>query len=230
MKQPKSKSADLKIFISSRESICDKCGENLGGKAWITLTEDKKALCLECAQLDHLEFLPSGDAALTRRSRKYSTLSAVVLKWSRARKRYERQGLLVEEAALQRAETECLADKDIRQKRRLSQAKRRDQLDKDYVQQFAEKINQLYPKCPKRIAMSIAKHACTKYSGRVGRSAGAKAFDDNAVNLAVKAHIRHTRTPYDTLLINGWQRHEARLQVKEKVTSVLMEWQGTAML
>jgi hypothetical protein len=29
-----------------------------------------------------------------------------VLKWSRARKRYERQGLLVEETALQRAEDE----------------------------------------------------------------------------------------------------------------------------
>jgi len=38
---------------------------------------------------------------LTRRSGKYSTLSAVVLKWSRARKHYERQGLLVEESALQ---------------------------------------------------------------------------------------------------------------------------------
>jgi hypothetical protein len=58
----------------------------------------------EAPRLDHLIFLPSGDAALTRRAGKYSTLSAVVLQWSRARKRYERQGLLVEEAALQRAE------------------------------------------------------------------------------------------------------------------------------
>ena len=32
-----------------------------------------------------------------------STLAAVVLKWSRARKRYERQGLLVEAEALERA-------------------------------------------------------------------------------------------------------------------------------
>ena len=35
-------------------------------------------------------------------------LTAVVLKWSRARKRYERQGLLVEETALRRAEQERL--------------------------------------------------------------------------------------------------------------------------
>ncbi len=28
---------DLKVFISTRESTCDECGENLGSKAWITL-------------------------------------------------------------------------------------------------------------------------------------------------------------------------------------------------
>ena len=55
---------------------------------------------MACADLDRLVFLPSGDAALTRRARKHSTLSPVVLRFSRARKRHERQGLLVEEDAL----------------------------------------------------------------------------------------------------------------------------------
>lgn len=83
---------ELKVFISSRDSRCDECGENLGRGAWIVLREnDKGAACLSCADLDHLVFLPSGDAALTRRYRKYSKLSAVVLKWSKARKRYDRQ-------------------------------------------------------------------------------------------------------------------------------------------
>jgi len=95
-----SKRDDLKVFITSRESKCDECKEDLGRKAWITLAEKKGALCLSCADLDHLVFLPSGDAALTRRARKHSTLSAVVLKWSKARRRYERQGLLVEGPAL----------------------------------------------------------------------------------------------------------------------------------
>ena len=76
---------ELKVFISSRESRCDECGENLGRGAWILLQgDDKGAACLSCADLDHLVFLPSGDAALTRRSRKYSKLAAIVLKWSRA--------------------------------------------------------------------------------------------------------------------------------------------------
>lgn len=51
------------------------------------MVENKGALCLSCADLDHLVFLPTGSAALTRRSAKYSILSAVVLKWSRARSR-----------------------------------------------------------------------------------------------------------------------------------------------
>ena len=72
---------------------------------------------MACADLDHLIFLPSGNTALTRRARKHSNLSAVVLKWSRARKRYERQGLLVEEQAIKRAEAECLADDEVRARR-----------------------------------------------------------------------------------------------------------------
>jgi alpha-D-ribose 1-methylphosphonate 5-triphosphate synthase subunit PhnH len=38
--------------------------EDFGSKAWIVLTEAEKALCLSCADLDHLMFLSSGDAAL----------------------------------------------------------------------------------------------------------------------------------------------------------------------
>ena len=117
--------ADLKVFISTQDSMCDECGENLGRRAWITLVKDKGALCLSCADLDHLVFLPSGDAALTRRARKHSTLAAVVLKWTRARKRYERQGLLVESEALERAERECLADSEARARRREREEVRR---------------------------------------------------------------------------------------------------------
>ena len=226
MIQIKSKRDDLKVFISSRESKCDECKEELGKKAWITLTEEKGALCLSCADLDHLVFLPSGDAALTRRARKHSTLSAVVLKWSKARRRYERQGLLVEEAALRQAETECLDDEDARAQRRIREAERRDELDLSYIRRFAEAIIKLYPKCPPKTANSISKHACTKYSGRVGRSAAAKALDEQAIRLAVIAHIRHVETQYDKLLMSGYDRVDARFNVKEKVQSILMKWQG----
>jgi hypothetical protein len=162
--QPK-QSEELKVFISSRESTCGECGENLGSKAWITLVEGKGALCLACADLDHLVFLQSGDAALTRRAKKHSTLSAVVLKWSRARKRYERQGLLVEEQALEKAEEECLADSEIRERRKEREAVRREEFDRQYVEQFAQRVRELFPGSPAGRETAIARHACQKYSG-----------------------------------------------------------------
>jgi hypothetical protein len=215
---------DLTVFITTGESSCSECGEDLGRRAWITLVEDKGALCLSCADLDHLVFLPAGDAALTRRSRKYSTLSAVVLRWSRARKRYERQGLLVEPEAVDRAEEECLADEEVRARRRERAAARREELDQQYVQQFAARVRELYPNCPAGRESIIAEHACLKYSGRVGRSAAAKSFDEEAIRLAVLAHVRHTETPYDALLAGGYERWEARAQVEGAVASVLDQW------
>jgi len=217
--------ADLKVFISSRDSTCDECGENLGRKAWITLIKDKGALCLTCADLDHLIFLPSGNTALTRRARKNSTLVAVVLKWSRTRKRYERQGLLVETQAVEQAEQECLTDSEARTRRREREAARRTELDREYVGRFAMRLRELFPQCPSGREIIIAEHACLKYSGRVGRTAAAKSFDVNAIRLAVIAHIRHTETQYDELLARGYDRWDARASVEEAVDRVLTKWE-----
>lgn len=215
---------DLKVFITNQDSTCDECGEHLGRGAWITLVEGKGALCLSCADLDHLIFLPSGDAALTRRSSKYSTLSAVVLKWSRARKHYERQGLLVEESALQRAEQECLDDADVRARQSERAAERRVELDHEYVLRFAAQVRQLFPNCPAGREQSIAEHACQKYSGRVGRSAQAKDLDEKSILLAVIAHIRHAETKYDELMAEGMDRWLARDEVEDEIDQVLASW------
>jgi hypothetical protein len=217
---------ELKVFISTRESTCGECGESLGSKAWITLAGEKGALCLACADLDHLVFLPSGDVPLTRRARKHSMLSAVVLKWSRAQKRYERQGLLVEEPALEKGEEECLADSEARERRKDREALRRPEMDRHYVEQFAERIRELYPACPAEGEWAIAEHACLKYSGRVGRSVSAKSLDDAALRLAVIAHIRHRETDYDRVLARGDGRHEARAEVESVVRRVALEDQA----
>ncbi len=164
---------DLLVFIATRESACDECGEKLGSHAWIMLAGERGALCLACADLEHLVFLPSGDPALTRRARKKSKLSAVVLKWSRARNRYERQGVLVEEAGLASAEAQCLADGEARARRRGREEARRGELDRKYVERFAQRVRELFPRCPGDAEHTIAEHACLKYSGRVGRSAAA---------------------------------------------------------
>ena len=220
MEQP----TDLKVFITSRDSTCDECGENLGRRAWITLNKDKGALCLACADLDHLVFLSSGNTALTRRAHRDSILSAIVLKWSQHRKRYERQGILVEEKALEQAEKECLADDEIRARRREREAERRAESDRQYINQFAKRIQELFPLCPPGREVVIAEHACLKYSNRIGRTATAKGLEESAIRLAVIAHIRHIETPYDELLAAGHDRWEARDRVKSKVSEILSTW------
>lgn len=218
-----SSSDDIVVFWILRDSVCAECGEELGKGRFLRM-EGKRPLCLACADLDHLVFLARGDAALTRRAGKYSTLRAVVVRFSRARKRYERQGVLVEEAALARAEQECLSDADLRRVARERAADRREELDAEYVEQFTRRIGELYPGCPSEEQRAIAEHACQKYSDRVGRSAAAKDFDAGAVELAVRAHVRHAHTSYDALLSRGIPRQEARARVSEAVANRLEQW------
>ena len=221
--------ARISWFMRARRDVtCSECGEPLGRHAWITLDRERGALCLACADLDHLVFLPAGDAALTRRAKKHSTLTAVVLEWSRAREHYERQGLLVEETASAQAEQECLSDAEVRERRRERDAERRAEEDQEYVARFAAAVRELYPACPPGRERVIAEHACRKYSDRVGRSAAARKLDAKAVRLAVSAHVRHAETSYDQLLSQGYERQEARAEVEDQVARVMARWAGNA--
>ena len=219
----KQKSGEIVVFSILKPSACSDCGTELHKSSFLRM-ENQKPLCMECADLDHLVFLPSGDAALTRRSRKYSSLSAVVVKFSRSRRRYERQGLLVEPAALERAEMECAGDETEREIARQKAAVVRERVDREYVGQFAERIRTQYPGCPTEEAESIAEHACQKYTGRVGRSSAAKAFDAEAIELAVRAHVRHVHTEYDRLLSRGLDRAEARSSIAHRLKEVMTKW------
>ena len=218
------KSGEILVFLVRNDAKCAECGEDMFRGSMITLRQDKGALCLVCADLDHLEFLPSGDAALTRRASKHSNLKAVVLRWSRTRKRYERQGILVEVEAVQQAETECVADADQRQRQAERRAIREAEVDRRFIHDFAGAILQQFPGCPPFEAARIAEHACRKYSGRVGRSAEAKRLDFEAVRLATVAAVRHRFTNYDHLLLRGVDRGEARAKVWDSVQKKLEEW------
>jgi hypothetical protein len=88
------KPPDLVVVMPVKDWQCAEC-DGIGD---LLIMDNAGPLCLTCADLDHLVFLAVGDAALTRRAKKASTLSAVVVRWSRTRKRYERQGILTEEA------------------------------------------------------------------------------------------------------------------------------------
>jgi hypothetical protein len=188
-------------------------------------------MCLDCADLGHLEFLPSGDAALTRRATKASRLSAVVVRWSTRRNRYERQGILVEPAAIEQAARECLSDAEVRAVRRTRDQSRRADQDVRFRGEFAAAIREQFPGCPVDRAEAIALHAAARGSGRVGRSAAGRALDRDAVLLAVVASVRHVDTDYDDLLMSGLDRESARAQVNKRVEDVVDAWrEGVVML
>ena len=158
--------------------------------------------------------------------RKYSSRCVVVVKKSRARKRAERQGILVEAEAIRRAEEESEADAVDRAAKREKAAEYRDKADAAYVDAFVEAILVHYLRCPLKDARWIAAHACEKYSGRVGRSAAAKKFDAEAIHKAVVAHIRHLYTEYDKLLMRGLNRYEAHDLVRERVETIVRRWEA----
>jgi hypothetical protein len=86
---------------------CHRCG----GSGDFLMMEDPGPVCLRCMGLDDLEFLPAGDALLSRRVKAKSTRFAVVVRFSRSRRRYERQGLLVEPQVLSDVQRELEAQR-----------------------------------------------------------------------------------------------------------------------
>ncbi len=217
------KAQGLVVVSPLRSWTCAECS----GTGDLLTMDDAGPLCLSCADLDRLVYLPAGDAALTRRAKKASGLSAVVVRFSRARRRYERQGILVEEEALGRAERECLADEESRARRKLREQERRAEGDAELERRAATEILRLYPSCPRDRAEEIARHAFTRGSGRIGRTASGRDLDPEALNLAVAAAVRHVDTPYDELLMGGMDRLEARARVRPEVDLVIAAWQRT---
>ena len=215
-----SRPPDLVVISPTRDWTCSACG----GTGRPADHGRARPLCLTCAEMDHLVYLPAGDAALTRRAKAASRLAAVVVRFSRARKRYERQGVLVEEDALAAAEEQCLADEEARARRRERDAALRAGADAELERRFAAEIARLFPGCPADRADAIARHAVVRGSGRVGRSAAGRAVDPSAVELAVVASVRHRDTDYDDLLMSGADRADARGQVRDQVDDVLERW------
>jgi hypothetical protein len=72
--------------------------------------------------------------------------------------------LLVDPDALRQAEEECIADAELRARRRDRAAVQRDAEDQTYVAAFAAQVRALFPGCPSDEATQIAVHACRRYS------------------------------------------------------------------
>ncbi|HYO02273.1 MAG TPA: DUF2293 domain-containing protein, partial [Mycobacterium sp.] len=210
---PPRRSRELTVISPHRAWTCSSCDDT----GDLLVKTNAGVLCLDCADLGHLVFLPSGDAALTRRAKKASRLSAVVVRWSSRRNRYERQGILAENDAIEKAAQQCLEDADARALRRTHDQVRRAAVDEKFRDDFAVAIRDQFPGCPPARAGTISYHAALRGSGRIGRSAAARALDPDAIRLAVAASVRHVDTDYDDLLMSGVDRDDARHRVRDRV-------------
>lgn len=217
---PRPRPPELRVMAADNAWTCVECG----GGGGLLLKAKSGGICLDCADLGHLVFLPAGDAALTRRARKASGLSAVVVRWSMTRKRFERQGILAENDAIELAAQQCLEDADARAVRRARDQEHRAAIDEKFRGDFAVAIREQFPGCPPGRAEAIAYHAALRNSGRVGRSAAGRALDPEAIRLAVAASVRHVDTNYDDLLMFGVDRDDARARVSARVRDILGAW------
>lgn len=225
IEKKKNKTPDIVVFQRTGDSSsCTECSDTIE-TGDLFLLEKQQPLCLACSDLDHLEFLAAGDATLTRRSRKHSPLSAIVTRFNRRRKRYDRIGILVTSQAIDAAHLQNKSDEVARAKLRERAAARRQHQDHELVESMTKIILAEFPSCPSEEAVEIAAHTAERGSGRVGRSAAGRSLDANAIQLAVAAWVRHQHTEYDQLLMGGMERQMARRSIKSKQLEVLENWQ-----
>ena len=206
-----------------RNSTCANCG----GTDDFLQMNDAGPLCLTCADLDTLVFLPAGDAALTRRARKVSTLSAVVVRWSRGGRGYERQGTLVEPVALELAEEQCFADEEVRARRRERDQQRRAAEDVRLQAAFAERILALFPGCPGEAGRRDrpARGHPPERTGRAKcRGPGGGRRGGDAGRGRLRAARGHSLRP--AAHVRGISREEARALVRNAVDAVLDRWRA----
>lgn len=215
------------IYLTKREKLhCFKCKKPIAkGQAFVAENEDYNGTCLSCSPFVSYTLLPPGDVALTRRSKKYSELCGVLLFWNQRRRRHERKGQYVEAKAIVKAKQECIADAEKREAKNAKAAVVREVKDVEYIKEFSKVIRAQYPNCPPKREFEIAKHACEKHSGRVGRSAMAKEFDYNMVELAVQAHVRHAETNYDNRFGKGQRKKEIRADLNRTIKRILKSWE-----
>lgn len=217
------------IFITKKHKLrCKRCEKSVPfGELFVAESEEAKGICFDCSPFINYVLLPPGNVALTRRSKKHSSMCGVLFRWNQRRRRYEREGQYVEAAAISKAQEECENDQEIRVRKNKKATELRAVKDKEYIKAFGLAIRAHFPNCPPKREYEIAAHACEKYSGRVGRSANAKLFDNKMIELAVIAHIRHTETNYDDQFGTGKRKKEIRADLSNTIKNILASWESS---
>ena len=94
-----------------------------------------------------------------------------MVRFSRSRGRYERQGILVEPQALERAERECTEDADDRARVRVRAGEQRRIQDRQLASQMESRPADLFPRCPPAVIAAI-RHNRTNYDELLAAGVG----------------------------------------------------------
>lgn len=148
------------------------------------------------------EFLPRGDAFITRQVKRLGLYWVVV----RKRKDYtEPLGLLAPATSIEAARALASETASRREVTRAVSRERREKQEQIYRQQFAEAVIRFLEFAPRyralarKIAEGVAEHATEVGSDRVGRTA--KLSLEEKAELAARAYIRHHHTKYEERLL-----------------------------
>ncbi|HEY9773021.1 MAG TPA: hypothetical protein V6C81_04365 [Planktothrix sp.] len=93
------KKKESAVYSIVRASRCHNCDAKLEPGTIVKLNrqdDEKEVRCLQCAGLDALVFLRSGNTKLTGYVKKHSAQFFVVIRWSELWKTYERIGVLAQ--------------------------------------------------------------------------------------------------------------------------------------
>lgn len=156
---------------------------------------------------DDWEFLPSGDAFVTRRVKAAGRFWVAWRPRGRNRQHRRRLGLWAPKETIDAAEAEAAATEEQRSKRREHGARSRAKQEAPYRDEFEDAIRRFLVFAPQHLHLAdeIAREAATRAaevgSGRVGRTR-MLSLEERA-SLAARAVIRHRRTSYEDDLFDA---------------------------
>ena len=153
------------------------------------------------------EFLPSGDAFVTRRVKAAGIFWVAWRPRGRNRPHRRKLGLWAPKDAIDTAAADAASTEETRAKRREQGAKGREEQEATFQVEFADAIRRFLAFTPEHagLADEIAAEAATRAaevgSGRVGRTR-TLSLDERA-GLAARALVRHRYTTYDDNLFDA---------------------------
>jgi hypothetical protein len=84
------------------------------------------------------------------------------------------------------------------------------------IETVSAHIRRKHPGCPE--------FAVAWFAGEIASKSWKDASLGKAVGITMQTHLRHHHTDYDTLLLSGIDRQEARRRVQPRVNAMIRSW------